>query len=152
MSDYLQPCALYRPPGSSVHGTLQERILEWVAISSFKESFQSRDRICVSSVTCIGRQILYDWATWEAPKYSLIWGKTKQNRYPVPRSTETLKYDEFNQRDPHQDIIIIKPGKVKEKDCIFKGSKIKTKSHMQAYQLIFQQKLCRPESKSMICI
>ena len=27
-------------PGSSVHGTLQARILEWVAISVSKESFQ----------------------------------------------------------------------------------------------------------------
>ena len=29
-------------PGSSVHGILQARILEWVAISSFRESFQPR--------------------------------------------------------------------------------------------------------------
>ena len=35
-------------PGSSVHGTLQVRILEWVAISLFRGSFQPRDRICVS--------------------------------------------------------------------------------------------------------
>ena len=27
------------PPGSSVHGILQARILEWVAISFFRESF-----------------------------------------------------------------------------------------------------------------
>ena len=30
-------------PGSSVHGILQARILEWVAISFSKESSQSRD-------------------------------------------------------------------------------------------------------------
>ena len=28
----------YSPPGSSVHGILQARILEWVAISSFRGS------------------------------------------------------------------------------------------------------------------
>ena len=41
---------------------LQARILEWVAISSSKESFQPRNQTCIS---CIGRQILYHWATRE---------------------------------------------------------------------------------------
>ena len=31
------------PPGSSVHGILQARTLEWVAISSFRESSRPRD-------------------------------------------------------------------------------------------------------------
>ena len=31
------------PPGSSVHGISQGRILEWVAISFSRESFPSRD-------------------------------------------------------------------------------------------------------------
>ena len=51
-------------PGYSVHGTSQARILEWVAISFFRESSRPRDGTCVS---CIGRQVLYDWATWEPP-------------------------------------------------------------------------------------
>ena len=40
-------------PGSSVRGILQARILEWVAIPFTKGSSQSRDRICVSHVSCI---------------------------------------------------------------------------------------------------
>ena len=44
------------PPGSSVHGILQARILEWAAVSFSRGSSQPRDRICVF---CIGRQILY---------------------------------------------------------------------------------------------
>ena len=48
------------PLGSCVYRISQARILECVAISFSKGSFQSRDRICVS---CIGRQILYHWAT-----------------------------------------------------------------------------------------
>ena len=32
------------PPGSSVHGILQTRILEWVAISFSRESSRPRDR------------------------------------------------------------------------------------------------------------
>ena len=54
------------PPGSSVHGILQARILEWVTISFSRGSFPLRDRTCISSVSSIGRQILYHWATWEA--------------------------------------------------------------------------------------
>ena len=33
----------YSPPGSSVHGILQARILEWVAIPFSRGSFQPRD-------------------------------------------------------------------------------------------------------------
>ena len=46
------------PLGSSVHGILQTRILEWVVPSS-KESSQSRDRTRVSYVSGIGRWVLY---------------------------------------------------------------------------------------------
>ena len=38
VSNSLQPHGLYSPPGSSVHGILQARILEWVAISSSRGS------------------------------------------------------------------------------------------------------------------
>ena len=51
------------PPGSSVHGSLQARILECVAMPSSRGSSQPRDRTWVS---CIGRQILYHWASREA--------------------------------------------------------------------------------------
>ena len=54
------------PLGSSVHGILQARILEWVAISSSKGSSPPRDRTCISCVSCLWRQILYHCATWEA--------------------------------------------------------------------------------------
>ena len=36
------------PPGSSVHGILQGRILEWVAISFSRGPFQPRDQTWVS--------------------------------------------------------------------------------------------------------
>ena len=51
------------PPDSSVHKIFQARILEWVAISSSGGSSQPRDWTCTS---CIGRRILYHWATREA--------------------------------------------------------------------------------------
>ena len=54
------------PPGSSVHGILQARILEWVAISFFRGSSRPRDRTCISQVSCTGRKMLYHCATREA--------------------------------------------------------------------------------------
>ena len=51
-------------PGSSVHGILQARILEWVAMPSSRGSSLPRNQIWVS---CIGRQVLYQsHVTWEA--------------------------------------------------------------------------------------
>ena len=43
----------YSLPGSSVHGVLQERILEWVAIPFFRGSSQPRDQ---SQISCIARK------------------------------------------------------------------------------------------------
>jgi len=40
----------YNLPGSSVHGISHARILEWIAISSSRESSQSRDRTHVSCI------------------------------------------------------------------------------------------------------
>ena len=40
------------PPGSSVHGIFLARILEWVAMSSSKESSRPRDQTCVSWDSC----------------------------------------------------------------------------------------------------
>ena len=54
-------------PGFSVHGIFQARILEWVVISSSRGLSQPRDPTCIS---CIGRHILYHWATWEAHEVS----------------------------------------------------------------------------------
>ena len=44
------------PPGSSVHGILQARILKWVVIPFSRGSFQIMDRTWVS---CTGMRILY---------------------------------------------------------------------------------------------
>ena len=47
------------PPGSSVHGIHQARILEQVAVSSSREFSRPRDRTCISCISCTGRQILF---------------------------------------------------------------------------------------------
>ena len=52
------------PPGSSVHGILQARVLEWVAISFSRSSSWLRDRTRVSCT--VGRRFT-TWATREVP-------------------------------------------------------------------------------------
>ena len=59
-------------PGTSVHGISQARIPEWVAISSSRGSSPLRDW---TSVSWIGRWILYQRATWEAPSSLITNGK-----------------------------------------------------------------------------
>ena len=49
--------------GFFAHGILQARILEWIAIPFSRESYQPRDRTCVSYIS---RQMLYHGATKEA--------------------------------------------------------------------------------------
>ena len=45
------------PPGSSVHGISQARIMEWVGISFSRRSSRLRDQTCISCISCVGRQI-----------------------------------------------------------------------------------------------
>ena len=47
----------YSPPGSSVHGILQARILEWVGISFSRGSSQPKDPTHISCVSCIGSSV-----------------------------------------------------------------------------------------------
>ena len=52
-------------PGSSVHGILQARILEWVAMPSCRGSCWPNERTCVSYVFCIAGRRFTIWATRE---------------------------------------------------------------------------------------
>ena len=54
------------PPGSSVHGTFQARILEWVAASYPRGSSRPKDRthVCLSPPWA---GTFISSATWEAP-------------------------------------------------------------------------------------
>ena len=56
-------------PGSSVQGILQARILEWVAMTSSRESSWPKDWTHISYISCIGRQILYHWCHLGSPKH-----------------------------------------------------------------------------------
>ena len=51
------------PPGSSVHGTFQTRILQCIAISYSRGSSQPRDQTHSACDSCIDRWIIYLCAT-----------------------------------------------------------------------------------------
>ena len=59
------------PPGSSVQGILQARILEWVGISFSRVSSRPRDPTHISYVSCIGKWVLYHWCHLGSPIW--IW-------------------------------------------------------------------------------
>ena len=62
----------WRPPGSSVHGIFQARVLEWVAISFSRGSSRPRDRTRVSWV--VGRRFTIGAKreAWQAYKTSVL--------------------------------------------------------------------------------
>ena len=65
------------PPGSSVHGILQARVLEWVTMPSSRRSSPLRDWTQVSYVSCIAGGFFTFWAIWEDPSYFVVWLKLK---------------------------------------------------------------------------
>ena len=86
---------LYNPmdcrlPSSSVHGILQERKNTGVGCHALlKASSQTRDRTCVSYVSCIGRWVLYHWVTLKQAYYVSLFLRSAQNSSfnSVPVST-----------------------------------------------------------------
>ena len=58
--------ALCNPMDYTVHGILQARILEWVAVPFSRGSYQSKDW---TQVSCIAGGLFTSWATKEAQEY-----------------------------------------------------------------------------------
>ena len=54
--------------GSFVHEIFQARILEWVAMPSFRGSSQPRDRTLISYIPCISRRVLYHQCQLGSPR------------------------------------------------------------------------------------
>ena len=68
----------YSPPGSSFHGILQARILEWFIMLSSRGSSWPRDETCVSYVSYTGRQVLYH----SCHRGNTFWFKDTHFSYP----------------------------------------------------------------------
>ena len=61
------------PPGSSVHGTLQARILKWVAMPSSRGSSQLRDRTWLFCISCIAGGFFNTEPLGKPDKLTGIW-------------------------------------------------------------------------------
>ena len=87
VSEFAQSCPTLcdpvdcSPPGSSIHGIIQARILEWVAIFFSRGFSWPRDRTKVSCITgrCFNLWATYKFSTFviniwgSPPKKTLIW-------------------------------------------------------------------------------
>ena len=90
----------YSPLGCSVHGILQAKILEWVAIPFSRGSSQPRDQTLVS---CTAGRLCIMWATSEAqftPKlfmksFQLKRGKNVQNNHVCMSLHKSLEMEIF---------------------------------------------------------
>ena len=79
-----------RLPGSSAHGALQARRLEWVIVSLSRGSSQTRDQSRVSCISCSGGQVLHCWAAGEAPvKPSVQFSSVQFSRSVVSSSLQS---------------------------------------------------------------
>ena len=91
------------PPGSSVYGTSQPRILEWVAIPFSRGSSQPRDQIQVS---CIAGRFFTIWATGEALIHNKIpiclQGRSWRKQHPI-LSVHIISVEHWGgENDPHK--------------------------------------------------
>ena len=71
------------PPSSSIHGILQARILEWVAISFSRGSSRPRNRTQVSRIA--GRHFIL-WATKEVLKMRPLLPKVRPSGVGLPKT------------------------------------------------------------------
>ena len=97
---YVQLCDLMDGslPGSSAHGILKARILEWVAMFSSRGSSWPRDWTQVFCISCTDRQILYQWHHLESPYWNFIVVKieSKTSKYYLTfcnsKTNDCIKY------------------------------------------------------------
>ena len=66
----------YNLPGSSDHGILQVRTLEWVAIPFSRASFQPSDQ---------------SWVSWTAGRFFTIWA-TRETQVAAKEATREVNY------------------------------------------------------------
>ena len=69
---------------------------ECIAISSSMGSSQPRDQTHISCIiSCIGRWILYHWATWEAKNVIKI---ARRNSYNIRHADDTIQMAESEEK------------------------------------------------------
>jgi len=93
------------PPGSSVHGILQARIRECIAISFSRESSQPRDRTHTSCVSFIAGGFFYPLSDWgsslsqnpPAPTFNRSYHKSLRDKEAIGREKQKPNGTSWNQ-------------------------------------------------------
>ena len=87
----------YSSPDSSLHGILQARILEWVAISFSRGFSQPRDR---TQVSCTADRCFTIWATrWNQTHEKMWWYKCFMSPYHKHKSSNFLKQNHWSDNE-----------------------------------------------------
>ena len=98
------------PPGSSVHEILQARILEWLVISSSRESFQPRDQTFIS---CIAGGCFTIFSSVQSLSrvwlFATPWTATRQDSLPITNSRGLLKLMSIESVMPSNHLILCRP-------------------------------------------
>ena len=116
MSDFMTPWTV-APPGSSVRGILQARILQWVVISFSRGSSPFRDQIWVSCIACRSFTIWAIRETWQASAQSLtgVWlfvtpqTAARQASLSIANSQSLLKLMSIELVMPSNHVILCPP-------------------------------------------
>ena len=98
LQSHLTLCNLidYTPPASSVHGILQARTLEWVAMPSSRGSSPSRDWTQVSYSLLHCQVFFITRATWEAPQWILLRVNKEGDSDPCCKTLKTFSSVQFS--------------------------------------------------------
>ena len=92
------------PPGSSLHGILQARILEWISIPFYRGSSWSWDRTWVS---CITGRFFTIWATREAQR---VHGSLQKIPYDQAKIPHAVTKTQLSQKKQSSDLGNVEGG------------------------------------------
>ena len=118
VSNSLRPHGLYDPWNS-----LSQNSLEWIAFPFSRGSSQPRDR---THVSCIGRRVLYQWATREAhvspPLFLQLSFLSSLCHFQrkAPRKKKKVLWPWWEQRKAHRDPVRVKWMTVKQASLVHK--------------------------------
>ena len=93
------------PPGSSVHGILQVRILEWVAMPSSRGSSQPRDRTYISYISCIAGRFFTAEPPGKPTASLFMWKKRKESGFFFPLWNKNIPLGSYQK---HQHKVLVR--------------------------------------------
>ena len=98
------------PSGSSIHGILQARIVEWVAMPSSRGSSQSRDWTHASYVSCVGSvQFSSVQSLSHVRLFVTPWIAARQTSLSITNSRSSLRLASIKSVMPSSHLILGRP-------------------------------------------